>query len=192
MTSGTDGARVPPLAPEERDQRQAALVAQAGAELAVYTTLVRNTDVFADLLPLGQRLLELSTLEPRVRELLILRVAWRCRAAYVWSHHETIGRAAGVTDDDLATLAADAAADADADADDRDALRAVLLRAADELVADHRLGDPTWQELAGRYPTEQVIEICMLAGQYVMLAGVLNSLGVQLEQGYPAPDWAGS
>jgi alkylhydroperoxidase family enzyme len=176
--------RVPPLAPEERDQRQAELVAQAGAELGVYTTLVRNADVFADLLPFGQRLLQLSTLDSSVRELLILRVAWRCRAPYVWSHHEVAGRSVGLTDDDLTVLTTDTV-------DDREPLRAVLLRAADELVADHRLSDATWPDMADRYPTEQIIEICLLVGQYAMLAGTLNSLGVQIEDGYRVPAWAG-
>lgn len=168
----TGRERVPPLPPEERDERQAALVAAAGAEFGVYTTLVRHTDLFADLLPFGQRLLEKSTLELRDRELLILRVAWRCGAAYVWAHHEK-----AVNDADLAALVDDAA-------------REVLLRAADELVAGHRVSDEVWRELSERYSTEQLIEICLLAGQYVMLAGALNSLGVQLEDGFPLPDWA--
>jgi 4-carboxymuconolactone decarboxylase len=66
----------------------------------------------------------------------------------------------------------------------------VLLRAADELVRTHRLSDTAWSGLAERYPTGQIIEICMLVGQYAMLAGVLNSLGVQIEDGYPIPAWA--
>ena len=170
------------MGPGQRDERQAALVAQAGAEFGVYTTLVRNADIFADFLPFGRRLLLLSTLDPRERELLIMRVAWRCRCAYEWSHHEAIGRPAGLTDDDLAALATEAV-------DDHDPVRALLLRVADELVTAHRLGERTWAELSGRYPTEQVIEICLLVGQYAMLAGALNTLGVQLEDGYPAPDW---
>ncbi|GAA3597726.1 hypothetical protein GCM10022419_096290 [Nonomuraea rosea] len=68
--------------------------------------------------------------------------------------------------------------------DDRDPLRAALLRAADELVAGHRLSDRTWRDLTARYPTGQIIEICLLAG-------VLNSLGVQIEDGFAAPDRAG-
>ncbi len=183
MSDAGGRPRVPPLAPHERDERQAALVEQAGSELGVYTTLVRNPDLFAYLLPFGQHLLRQSTLDGRVRELLIMRVAWRCCCAYVWSHHEEIGRAEGFTDDDLAALAADAV-------DDRDALRAVSLRAADELLAEHRLGEATWGELAGRYRTEQLIEICLLVGVYAMLASTLNSLGVQLEDGHAAPGWA--
>ncbi|MFC5835172.1 carboxymuconolactone decarboxylase family protein [Nonomuraea insulae] len=179
----TGQARVAPLAPEERDERQAALVKQAGAELGVYTTLVRNPEVFGALLPLSGRLLEQTTLGPSARELLILRVAWRCRAVYVWSHHVDVGRSAGLTDDDLAALATDTV-------DGRDPLRELLLRAADELVADHRLSDRTWHGLAARYPADQIIEICVLAGHYVMLAGTLNSLGVQNEDGFATPEWA--
>lgn len=182
--SGTDDrARVAPLAPGERDERQAALVARAGGELGVFTTLVRNTDVFADYLPFGERLLYRSTVDPWVRETLILRVAWRCRAPYIWSHHEAIGTSAGLTGDDLVALAGGTVEGADP-------LRALAIRVADELVTGHRLSDTTWRELAERYPAEQVIEVCMLVGSYVMLAGTLNTLGVQIEDGYPVPEWA--
>jgi 4-carboxymuconolactone decarboxylase len=174
-----EGPRVPPLSPTDRDERQAALVREAGAELGVYTTLVRHTDLFADFLPFGRRLLRLSSLEPREREVLILRTAWRCRARYEWSHHEVIGRHAGLTDTDLTQLCAEEPT-------------GLLMRAADELLADHALGDETWSELAAAYSVPQVIEICMLVGEYAMLAGALNSLGVQIEEGYPTPVWDGS
>jgi 4-carboxymuconolactone decarboxylase len=171
--------RVPPLSPDDRDDRQADLVRQAGAELGVSTTLVRHTDLFADFLPFGRRLLRLSSLDPRERELLIMRTAWRCRARYEWSHHEVIGRHAGLTDQDLAELSSPEPT-------------GLLARAADELVADHALGDATWTELTAAYSVPQVIEICMLVGEYAMLAGALNSLGVQIEEGYPTPSWDAS
>src|SRR5690348_9176272 len=113
MTMNPGEERVPPLPPAERDERQAALVQQAGAELGVFTTLVRNPDVFGDFLPFGRRLLRDSSLDPRERELLIMRTAFRCRARYEWSHHEVIGRRAGLTDDDLSKLAQPAIDDAD-------------------------------------------------------------------------------
>jgi 4-carboxymuconolactone decarboxylase len=177
--------RVPPLAPQERDERQAALVREAGAELGVYTTLVRNPDVFGDFLPFGRRMLRDSSLDPRERELLIMRTAYRCRARYEWSHHEVIGRRAGLTDDDLSRLAEETTDDPES----ADPARTLLLRAADELVAGHVLSEPTWAALAATYPVPQIIEICLLVGEYAMLAGALNSLGVQIEPGYPQPAW---
>jgi 4-carboxymuconolactone decarboxylase len=176
--------RVAPLPPEERDERQRELVRNAGAELSVYTTLVRHTDLFGDFLPFGRRLLRLSTLAPRERELLIMRTAFRCRAAYEWSHHDVIGRAAGLDDADLDLLSRDTVGD------DGEPSTLLLIRAADELLAEHALTDATWSELAAVYPVPQVIEICMLVGEYAMLAGALNSMGVQIEEGYPVPLWA--
>jgi hypothetical protein len=67
MAMSLGRARVPPLRPDERDERQAALIEQAGAELSVFTTLVRNPEVFGDFLPFGRRLLRDSSLDPRVR-----------------------------------------------------------------------------------------------------------------------------
>jgi len=182
MTTTHGAQRVPPLPPQERDDRQAALVEAAGAEFGVFTTLVRNPDLFADFLPFGRRLLRESSLDARERELLIMRTAFRCGARYEWSHHEVIGRRAGLTDEDLAVLAR-------AEIDEREPARSLLLRVADELVAGHVLTDPTWADLAAAYPVPQIIEICMLVGEYAMLAGVLNSLGVQIEPGYPQPPW---
>jgi alkylhydroperoxidase family enzyme len=176
--------RVAPLPPEERDERQADLVRQAGAEAGVYTTLVRATDVFGDFLPFGRRMLRYSGLPPRERELLIMRTAFRCSAAYEWSHHDRIGRGAGLTDEDIDVLARDAVGDGDAD--ERTVL---LIRAADELVADHALSDATWARLAAAYTVPLLIEVCMLVGEYAMLAGALNSLGVQIEDGYQQPPW---
>jgi alkylhydroperoxidase family enzyme len=173
--------RLPPLPPHERDERQAELVRYAGNEYGIYTTLVRHPDLFADWMVLGRRLLRLSSLEPRDREVLILRTAYRCRARYEWSHHDVIGRRAGLTDADLTVLSTDAVGP------DVDKATALLIRAADELVGDHVLSDDTWAALSEAYSQNQVIEICMLVGGYGMLAGVLNSLGVQIEDGYPIP-----
>jgi alkylhydroperoxidase family enzyme len=175
--------RVPPLPAHERDERQAELVRYAGNEYGVYTTLVRHPDLFADFLVLGRRLLRLSSLDARDRETLILRAAFRSNARYEWSHHDVIGRRVGLTDADLATLASDEIGP------DADPTTALLIRAADELLRDHVLSDATWAALTAQYTQNQVMELCMLVGEYAMLAGVLNSMGVQIEEGFPQPPW---
>ncbi len=58
-----------------------------------------------------------------------------------------------------------------------------LLRAADELHAGAHIGDDTWAGLAARWTTAQLIELCMVVGQYHLVAFTLNSLGVQREAG---------
>jgi alkylhydroperoxidase family enzyme len=60
-------------------------------------------------------------------------------------------------------------------------LEAALLRAADELHADVRVSDDTWAALARSYSEVQLIEAVMLVGHYRMVAGALESFGVELD-----------
>ena len=58
-----------------------------------------------------------------------------------------------------------------------------LVRAADELHHDARIGDATWEALAARYDERQLIEVPMLVGHYHMVAFALNTFGVEREEG---------
>jgi alkylhydroperoxidase family enzyme len=123
----------------------------------------------------GGTLLFGGELPARDREVLILRTAWRCRAEYEWGQHVVFAGRAGLTDEEIARCAQPASEASEE--------IAMLLRAADELHHDARIGDTTWNELAARYTEQQLIEICMLVGQYHLVAFTLNSLGVEREEG---------
>jgi len=170
--------RIPPLRPDELTAEQRELVGGDGPQLNIFLTLARYPGLLRKWLPFGGKLLAGGKLAPRDRELVILRSAFRSGARYEWAQHVAIARTAGLTTEEIRRVAnrdivADDAAWSDADA--------TLVRAVDELHDGHRIGEDTWNELANRYGTEQLIEIPMLAGHYAMLAGVLNSLGVQPE-----------
>lgn len=176
--------RLAPLAAHERNERQQQLIDDVGSDFAIFATLVRHPELFADFEVLASRLLRRSGLPGKVRETLILRTARRCLAGYEWAHHEVIGRREGLTDQELAAIG-------DVSATGRlDDTGALLVQAADELVLDHRLGDATWSALQATFEEKQIIEICLLVGNYAMIAGALNSLGVQIEDGFDAPEWS--
>ena len=170
--------RIPPLPPEDRSEKQTELLGTAltvdGKELNIFTTLVRHPRLYRRWTAFGGVLLT-GRLPARDRELLILRTGHRCDAAYEWAQHVAIGRAAGLTDDEIARVAAGP------DAGGWPTDDAVVLRAADELHTDSRIGDATWAALAARYDEQQMTEIPMVVGQYHLVAFTLNSLGVQLE-----------
>jgi 4-carboxymuconolactone decarboxylase len=69
------------------------------------------------------------------------------------------------------------------DADGWSAHEAALLRAADELHEDSRVGDATWKTLAETYDEAQLIEATMVVGHYHMVAFALNSFDVELDEG---------
>jgi hypothetical protein len=54
----------------------------------------------------------------------------------------------------------------------------------DELHADSFISDSAWKALAGRYNTEQLLDLIFTAGQYTLVSFALNCCGVQLEEGF--------
>jgi 4-carboxymuconolactone decarboxylase len=178
----TDAPRIAPLAPEQRDAEQRRLVEATGTELNIFTTLARHPKLFEDFSRFAGRLLRRSLLPDDVRETLILRTAYRCRASYEWAQHLEIARRIGMAEDVIAAIGTEGGEPADQDL-------ALLISAADQLTVQHDLDDPTWAALRERFDEQQLIELCMLVGDYAMIAGVLNSLRVPLEDGQQPPDW---
>jgi 4-carboxymuconolactone decarboxylase len=174
--------RIPPLERHELSPEQEELLAGAGEtrDLNIFRTLVRHPALYRRWSPFGGRLLRRSAFAPRDRELVVLRTAYRCGSAYEWGQHVAIGRHAGLTDEEIRRVAAGPAAPGWSNED------ATVLRAVDELQDDHCLSDDTWSRLAGRFGEQELIELAMLSGHYALLAGVLNSLGVQPEGPLPA------
>lgn len=175
--------RIPPLADDELDDQARELVAGAttGPASNIFTTLVRYPGLFRRWLPFAGKLLA-GKLPARDRELLILRTGYRCGSEYEWGQHVLIGRAAGLTGDEIARVkeGPDAAGWSERDA--------TLLRAADELHDDSCISDATWATLGGTYDERQLIEIPMLVGNYHLVAFSLRTLGVQREPGVPGFD----
>ena len=118
-----------------------------------------------------------STLVPRERELLILRIGWLCQAEYEWGQHVVFGKGAGLTDEEIARIKEGP------DAEGWDPFDAALLRAADELHADALISDATWASLGERYNTQQLMDVVFTVGQYNMVSMALNTFGVQLDKG---------
>jgi 4-carboxymuconolactone decarboxylase len=177
-----ESPRIPPLADSERDEQVTALLAPLqvdGKDLNIFATLARHPRLFKRWSAFGGTLLYRGELSGRDRELLILRTAWSCGAHYEWGQHVLIARAAGLLDEEIARVSHGADAPGWSTAD------AALLRAADELHGDSSIADATWAVLAERYDHRQLIEVCMVVGQYHLVAFTLNSLRVQREPGVP-------
>lgn len=118
-------------------------------------------------------LLDDPVLDPRDRELLILRVAWRTQSRYEWAQHARMAAAAGLDAERIAAAAGDIDAPVWTDRD-RD-----LLRSVDEMIEGFQVGEGTWTRLAEHFDESQLIELLFVVGSYLCLALVLNSTGLQ-------------
>ena len=133
--------RIPPLARDEQDEQARELLAGVRIEAApgaptanIFSTLVRHPGLFRRWLPFGGKLLA-GKLPARERELLILRTGWLCQAEYEWAQHAAIGRAVGLSEEEIDRVREGP------EAAGWDAFEATLLRAADELHASARISD---------------------------------------------------
>jgi len=122
-------------------------------------------------------LLEQPDLDPRYRELLILRIARCTGSTYEWVQHVRIG-----ADHGIGAIHVEAVAHGPADPLWTPVER-LLLTAADELLDRHRVTDATWSGLAAHFDARQLLEILFVAGSYLCLALVFNSVDLQLDPG---------
>ena len=172
-----DHPRVPPLDPSEmtEDQRR---FSQVGADTVVQV-LARHPDLMTAFQPLGGFLLFQGKLDPRVRELAILRQAFLCDAPYEWVNHVPAALGAGATAEEIEALADPGSHAWEPHVD-------AVLRATDEVCADCFVSDATWDDLVATRPIDEAIELLFCIGFYRMMAGFLNSVGVEVHEGQPA------
>lgn len=173
--------RVPPLPQTEWDGETRELMAtlqRGGRVFNIFSTLARHPGLLRRWLVFATHILSKSTLPARERELAILRMGWLCRAEYEWGHHVAIGQEAGLTAAEVQRVKQGP------DAPGWSPLEATVLRAVDELHSDSFISDATWRVLAQHYSVQQLFDLIFTAGQYKLVCMALNSIGVQLEDGY--------
>ena len=174
--------RIAPLEAAECNDEQREILApmaRDGRLFNIFKTMINHPKLMKRWSPFAWHILHKSTLTPRHRELAILRIGWRCRATYEWSHHVEIGKSVGLSDDEIARVTAGP------EAPGWTPFEATLLRAVDELRDDACITDRTWAALARELRTEQLMDLVFTVGNYNLVSMALNSFGVRLEEGYP-------
>lgn len=169
--------RVPPLSDPELPPAVRETFGD-GPILNIFRTLAHHPALMKRWLVFGNHVLAKSTLPPRERELVILRIGWLCRAGYEWGQHVQIGLDAGLTQDEIDRIPAGSKADGWSEQD------LALLDATDELHADAFVSDETWARLA-ELDTQQRMDLVFTVGQYNLVSMALNTFGVQAEPGLP-------
>jgi alkylhydroperoxidase family enzyme len=178
----TQGPRIAPLQPPYEPELAAMLAkwmppASEVEPLALFRTLAVHDGLFSRMRPLGAGLLGHPRLDPRERELLILRTCARAGAEYEWGVHVVaFARPLGLSEEQIAATVLGPAEDpAWAEAD------AQLIAAADALFDTNAIPDELWAKLAARLGEDQLLELVILAGWYRLISYVINATRVELE-----------
>ncbi len=153
-------------------------VTARGAPLNIFKTLAHHPKAAKAYLRFGNHVLSRdNTLPARERELVILRVGYLCKSGYEFGQHKDIGLRAKLTAEEIERLKKGP------DAPGWSATDKALLQATDDLHTDHHIADGTWAELKKHYTDQQLVDLVFTVGQYTQTSMMLNTLGVQLDEG---------
>ncbi len=148
--------------------------------LNLYRVLAHSPRAARSLNTLARFIRDGSRLDPRLRELAILQVAYLTRSAWGFSHHVRIGREVGLSDDDIRAIADETGG---RPTELEPAARAVL-RAAREMTTDLAVSDETFSALREEIDNERLTDLIVTIAFYNGLVRVLETMQVDVEEDY--------
>jgi len=170
-------ARLPYVEPATAPEHVRELLEQLPIKLNVFRMMAHAESDFRPLVGLGTAILGRQKLSAKLRELAILRVAALSPARYEWAQHVPIAQAMGATPAQVAALERDG----DIAADVFDSLERVVLRFTTEVVRDVRASEATFADLARLLSAQEIVELIITVGYYMMIARLLETTAVDLD-----------
>jgi 4-carboxymuconolactone decarboxylase len=175
-------ARMPQLSPDDFNEETKAFFerwtvgpfkdADKNPPLLTYAHHPKLADLFSQL---NIHLLLTSTVPVKQRQIAIMRTAWLCKSVYMWSSHLNTSLSFGL-DAEIFKPIQNGPDDPYFTAFER-----VIVLATDELVADRKISDGNWDDLAKSWSHQQLLDFMFTVGAYVLTAGVMRSTGIQRE-----------
>ena len=169
------------LAPEVRPLADDILKVSSAALGGPYNALLRSPDMARRCFDLLDYLRFKTSVNKRLNEFAILIQARLSNAQYEWWAHERIARKAGLSDGVMAGL--------------RECRRPDGMQPDEALVYDfcvqlslnHRVSDDVWARAIASMGEQQVIDLVVLSGTYVMVSMLLNATQVGIPGGGAEP-----
>jgi 4-carboxymuconolactone decarboxylase len=125
---------------------------------------------------MGNYLLFKSKLNPILREIAIIRAGVLSKAKYEVHQHERIGRDLGMSD---ALIKAIHVGPDDGAFND---LQRLVMRYTDDIVRNVRAGDATFKPLSEHLSLQEMQELTVTIGYYMMVSRFLETFDVDIEQ----------
>jgi 4-carboxymuconolactone decarboxylase len=174
--------RMPPIAADRLTDAQKKAIEEFKAARSAdisgpFVPLLRSPEVMSRARAMGDYLRFRSSLPPRLSEFVILLTARRWTQQYEWHAHQPLALKAG-----LSNAIVDAIAEGRRPAQmagDEEAVYALI----EELHRNQSVTDTTYAQAIAAVGEQGVIDAVAIAGQYTMLAMVLNTARTPLPEG---------
>jgi len=149
-------------------------IGQRGGLLNIFRALSHSPVALRGFMRFGSYFLEEGKLDPKLRELAILRVGRLCRSPYEVAQHVGFARRVGLSDEQIRRIDAP-------DAGPYDAQQRAVIDYAGELTAEARVSDETYAAVAVFLDEERIVELTLVAGYYNLVSRALNALEVEVD-----------
>ncbi len=147
--------------------------------LNIFRMLGHSGEMIDGFTRLGTQILNFSSLDPVLREIAILRVGALSNARYEVHQHERIGRRLGMSEALIAAIRQGP------DAEGLDAAQREIMAFTDDVVANVRAGDATFDPLNARLGYKALQELTITIGYYMLVSRFLETFDVDIEDGPP-------
>jgi len=170
-------ARIPFPSPDDLSEETTTLLKRNG-NLNVTRMMAHQPGLTKHYGRLGLEILKFGVLDQVLREAVILRVGILCDSPYEKHQHVSVARAVGMKEEMLSAIL-------EQRHDKLDEKTRIALSVTDEIHANNRATAETIAQAAKLFSHAELVELCMVVGFYIMTAGYLNSLEVDIEDTPP-------
>ena len=119
-------------------------------------------------------LLEQLELDPKLRELTILRVAHRTQAHYAWVQHVALAQLVGVSEEQIAALHQE-----EGESEHFTTKEHLVLAFADEVMQSPRLADALFEQMRRQFSSREIVELLLVVGWYWTVGRLMTTLDIE-------------
>ncbi len=145
------------------------------AQLNVFKVMAHGDGLLPAFSRLGGHLLSRTKLDPHLREIAIIRVGVLNKASYEVHQHMRIGRDLGMREELLAGIHEGPQAPGLTD------IERQVIAITDDVVANVRASDATYDPLAKVLSSQEMVELVITIGFYMMVCRYLETFDVEIE-----------
>jgi AhpD family alkylhydroperoxidase len=155
------------------------LEAMGGRVLNPFKMLAHSPKLLRDWWTMMKTLFADLELDPKLRELVLLKLFKITGCEYCFNEHDRIARRDGVSKEQIANIEAYATHPAFTE------IERLVLRYTDSVTAENRVDDADFEKLREHFSDRQIVELTFCIGNWTGLSHFIVPIGLELEA--PAP-----
>jgi len=144
--------------------------------LNIFRMMGHSGELIDGFTKLGTQILNFTSLDPVLREVAIIRVGVLSKATYEVFQHERIGKRLGMSEALIGAIGEGPGAAA------LDEAQREVMAFTDDLVANVRAGDATFEPLKARLGFKALQELTITIGYYMLVSRFLETFDVDIEE----------